>query len=91
MSNLLRLPGCEHVANKEPRKDLVSAIEKLLEMAKDGRLRSMICTGFCADGSRMSAFSGDWNADVYSMRGALAWLEDEFADRIKETGSEGGE
>lgn len=83
MSNVLRLPGCEHVASEEPREDLVSALEALLAMAKDGRLRSMICTGFCADGSRMSAFAGDWSADVYSMRGALAWLEDEFSDRIK--------
>lgn len=81
MSKVVTLHGGRPPQLGEPRQELVSLLESLLDDAKSGRLQSLIATGFMSDGCRLSAHSTGEH-DVYSMLGALAWLQHEYVDRI---------
>lgn len=67
---------------KEADPSLVELCESLLAKARSGELRSIVATGFVADGARMSAFGGDLYRDVYATSGALHWLAREYEDRV---------
>lgn len=60
---------------------LVAVLRDLLGMAESGQLRCFVGTGFVADGSRAAVWSGNHD-NVYEMRGAIAWLGDEYVARI---------
>jgi hypothetical protein len=67
----------------EPNEALVRCLEGMLDMAKSGRLQSMIATGFTCEGNRMVMWA-DHHPDVYQMLGALAWLQHEYVHRHTE-------
>lgn len=78
-TNVRALPGVQ-VPTTEPRESLVRALQELLVLAQAGRLQSFVGTGFMSDGARMSFWS-DHHPNVYEMRGAIAWLQDEYVAR----------
>jgi hypothetical protein len=80
MSNVHALPGLQNPTDTEPIEELVLMLRDLLADAESGRLRSLIGTGFLADGCRISVWA-DNHQNVYEMRGALAWLGDEYVHR----------
>lgn len=77
--NIHALPGA-HVPSTEPNPDVVAVCRNLLAMAEDGRLQSVVGTGFCADGGRIGVWA-DAHANVYEMLGAIAWLQHEYVHR----------
>ncbi|MCZ3377425.1 hypothetical protein [Rhizobium sp. AG207R] len=81
MSNVTSLFGERPPQLGEPNEALVRMLEDVLQMAKSGRLQSMIATGFTEEGNRLSLWSGD-HPNVYEMLGALSWLQHEYVDRI---------
>ena len=83
-ANVVSLRGGDFdcVPREEPDAGLLKAVAKVFQMARDGKLRSFMGTGFMADGARMKCFGGAIGADVYQMLGALTWLEHEYVDRI---------
>lgn len=81
MGSVVSMSGGKPPQMGEPRAELVSLIEGLLEDARSGRLQSLIATGFMSDGCRLAAHSTS-DHDVYSMLGSLAWLQHEYVDRI---------
>lgn len=74
------LPGVQPYLNGKSNPNLVTALEDLVEMAKDGRLQSFIGTGFMADGARLATWF-DLHDNVYEMLGSLAWLQHEYVHR----------
>lgn len=64
-----------------PREDLIELLEELTAMAKSGRLRSLVGTGFVEDGCRVSLFGGDIGSGVWAMKGALCELANEYSER----------
>lgn len=72
--------GYTGVPNKEPNPVVVRVAEGLLEMAKSGKLQSFVGTGFTSDGLRLCTWA-DLHPNVCEMRGAIAWLESEYANR----------
>ena len=77
--NVRALPGSK-VPSNQPNPDLIAAIERTLQMAKEGQLQSFIGTGFTSDGLR-AALWADTEPDVYKMLGALEWLKSEYVHR----------
>ena len=82
MGTVHAIDGGKVPAAGEPDNDLVSLLENLIERARLGQIQSLVATGRTADGARWSAFGGSLGDDVYAMRGAIAWLEDEYVARI---------
>ena len=88
MGEVVGIKGEKPALAGEPNAELIGVVENLLERAKSGQLQSLVATGFCSDGARLSIFSaGDHN--VYEMLGAINWLEHEYVDRV--TGKVGPE
>lgn len=82
-SNIVSLPGMTAPCLDQyapPNDALVSCLEDMLSMAKEGTLQSLIGTGFSRDGMRVSIWS-DFHEDVYQMLGSLAWLQAEYVRR----------
>jgi len=77
MGSVLTLSGAN---KKTPNESLISALESLLNDAKEGRLQSLVGTGFTGDGMRLALWC-DTHEDVYQMLGALAWLQAEYIER----------
>lgn len=75
------LPGIR-VPSNIPDSMLVESLEKLLDLARSGELRSFIGTGFCAgghDGKPVRlAYWADTHDNVYEMLGAIEWLKHEW-------------
>lgn len=69
--------------NATPNESLVNMLEGLLAHAKSGYLRSMIGTGFTADGLRLNAWA-DAHPNVHEMLGSIAWLQHEYVQRHTE-------
>lgn len=82
MSNVRALPGSV-APTSEPNTALVQMLRDMLVMAEDGRLRSFIGTGFCADGARLAMWA-DAHPNVYEMLGAIAWLQAEYLHKHTE-------
>jgi len=76
MSNVRALPGCS-VQTGEPNSAIVSMLTDLLDRAKEGKVQSIIATGFMSDGTRLAVW-GDHHTNVYEMLGALSWLHAEY-------------
>lgn len=67
----------------EPNEVLIHILKDMLEMAKSGRLQSLVGTGFTKEGNRLAVWA-DLHPDVYQMLGALNWLEHEYVRRHTE-------
>jgi len=81
MNNISALPGASiRELTGAPNTDLVQHLQTMIEQAKTGELRCFIGTGFTAAGHRISLWC-DTHANVYEMRGSLAWLEAEYMHR----------
>lgn len=65
----------------EPNEVLIKVLEGTLAKARAGQLQSFIGVGFTADGGRLSVW-GPEHANIYEMRGSLAWLAREYEDRV---------
>jgi hypothetical protein len=60
---------------------LVKALAGVFRMARDGQLQSFVGTGFGPPGR--VTISDTWRQpNVWEMRGAIAWLQDEYVDSI---------
>ncbi len=81
MSNVSALPGAM-VPTGDPDIRMVKLLRNVLAMAESGELQSIVMTGFVASGDRMSGFAGDLDGDVYKLRGAIMWLDTEYADLV---------
>lgn len=84
-SNVISINGGpvpEHVSG-EPCDGMIRALERLLEMARNGEIQSFIGTGFTHDGQRLAVWSGG-HSNVYEMLGSLSWLEHEYVSRTTE-------
>ena len=55
----------------EPVKELIEALEDLIQMAKAGDLRSFIGCGFDSGGERIYSMSGEIWENVWAMKGSL--------------------
>ena len=66
----------------EPVPELVSLIEGMLERAKRGEIKCLIGTGWTSDGGRLS-YRGGHHDNIYEMRGAIAFLDDEYVAWVK--------
>lgn len=84
MKNVTALPGCKQ-PDVGPNQVLIDILKDLLERAESGELQSFIGTGFTQDGLRVSVWA-DHHDNVYSMLGAIAWLEHEYVYRRTEAG-----
>ena len=80
--NVVSITGaaCEATRQGEPNNALVDALIDLVEMAKSGKLRSFVGTGFTHDGMRAAVWCCGEN--VYQELGALAWLQAEYVHRV---------
>lgn len=78
--NVVGLHGRQPPQLGQPNPALVDLLGDLLELAKTGRLQSLIATGFAADGARIGVW-GDAHTNVYEMLGALTWLQAEYIRR----------
>ncbi len=83
MTNVYTLFGERPPELAEPNESLVRALSDLLEMAKIGRLQSLVATGFTEEGNRLALWC-DVHPDVYQMLGALSWLGHEYVARCVE-------
>lgn len=84
MTNIVTMPGVNRESiTGEPSEMVIAICRDLLEMAEDGRLQSMVGTGFLADGSRIGIWA-DAHTNVYEMLGAINWLEHEYVERHTE-------
>jgi hypothetical protein len=83
MSNVVSLFGERPPELGEPNEALVHGLRNLLQMAENGRLQSLIATGFTSEGNRLGVWF-DAHPDVYQMLGALAWLQHEYVHRHTE-------
>jgi hypothetical protein len=77
VSNVVSLSGNSHPSLGVPCEHLISLLEQLLAKAQSGELQSFVGTGFVADGARLSIFY-EGEPDLYSMLGAIAWLQHEY-------------
>ena len=84
MSNVKAMPGLRVPGDVKPNEGLVSMLEDLLGRAKTGSLRSLIASGFTADGLRVAVWA-DHHDNVHEMLGALAWLQAEYVHRHTHT------
>lgn len=80
-TNVVYLPGSSTAHLGEPNEALIEGLENLLKRAKSGQLQSMVATGFCSDGCRMTAWLDDRQTDIYQMLGAIYWLAHEYTNR----------
>ncbi len=80
-TNIRFMPGVSRPSDGRPDEALVKVLENLLSRAKSGQLQSLIATGFLGNGERVAAWGGQ-HENVYEMRGAIAWLENEYVDRV---------
>lgn len=62
----------------EPVKELIDALEDLIQMAKEGDLRSFIGCGFDSSGGRVDSMSGEIWENVWAMKGSLYELMLEY-------------
>jgi len=69
---------------REPQPELVHCLEDLLERARSGEIQSLVATGFCANGYRLSLWAGAAHENVHEMLGAIAWLQHEYVARVTE-------
>ena len=75
MTNVTALPGVV-APSRDPKADLISALEDILLDAKSGELQSFFATGFTRDGLRMSYICQHTN--VYEVVGSLEFLKHEY-------------
>lgn len=66
-----------------PNEALIQGLEDLLDKARSGYMQSLVGAGFTSDGMRISVWF-DSHPDVYQMMGSLAWLQQEYANRVSE-------
>lgn len=83
MTTVVALPNCRIPDDRTPQRALVQMLQDLVVKAESGELQSFVGTGFTAEGLRLAAWC-DFHPDVYQMRGALAWLQDEYVARHSE-------
>lgn len=81
MTNVVGINGEVVHQVGEPNATLIEILEDLVVLAKEGRLQSFVGTGFVAGGERLTVW-GPLHPNVYEMRGAIAWLESEYVDRV---------
>lgn len=82
-ANVVGINGHQPSVLGEPRSELVSVLENLLNRARTGQLQSFIGCGFTATGERCAAWI-DTHENVYEMLGSLAWLQHEYVNRHTE-------
>jgi hypothetical protein len=80
-SNVVTLQGIPKTPGGTPNQTLIESLETVLMHARAGRLQSFIGTGFTEDGLRLTLWDDGEALDVYSMLGALTWLQHEYANR----------
>ncbi|MCZ0738202.1 hypothetical protein [Phreatobacter sp. AB_2022a] len=80
MSEVISLFGDQLSLQGEPNKGLVNIIEELLAMAKDGRLQSLVATGYTLEGARLAVWA-DTHPNAYEMLGAITALQGEYVHR----------
>lgn len=84
VSNVISISDGAPVPPKgTPNPALIEVIEDALEMARSGKLQSLIATGFTDEGLRLALWGGE-HTNVYEMRGAIMWLDSEYVHRIVE-------
>jgi len=77
MGNVIGLNGLPKTEFRAPDDGLISAVENALEVARSGKLQSLVATGFTDDGMRFSLFGGH-HENLYEMLGSINWLEHEY-------------
>jgi len=79
-NNIYVMPGAHAPVSTEPDERLVAQLRDMLAMAESGQLRSLVATGFLANGDRLTAWATT-HENVAEMMGALTLLPIGYAIR----------
>ena len=71
------------VPDAVPQPSTIKILEKLLEMARTGRLQTFLGVGFTDNGERVSVVN-TMHKNVHEMMGSLAFLQFEYDQKVRE-------
>lgn len=77
------ITGGTRKRSTDPNPELIKLIEAVLELAKEGRVQSLLGTAFTPDGKRLAIW-GDTHPNACEVLGAIKLMEIEYIARHPE-------